>query len=93
MHPFNIKQMCMHCHLYWWHKDPIAAMEWLKANYLQLAKWLHEDRLCNKRMGTISRSWVEEWKDKLELWCAAPEHWEGFYASQIECNDHSWTNP
>jgi len=22
--------LCKRCHLYWWHKNPMAAMEWIK---------------------------------------------------------------
>lgn len=29
----NILTMCAACHLYWWHKDPIASVEWLMAMY------------------------------------------------------------
>jgi len=26
----NVKTLCVGCHLYWWHKDPLEASEWLK---------------------------------------------------------------
>ena len=26
----NVKALCLGCHLYWWHKHPIAAQEWAK---------------------------------------------------------------
>ena len=28
--PDNVKLLCVGCHLYWWHKNPMEAMEWLK---------------------------------------------------------------
>lgn len=28
--PENIKALCVGCHLYWWHKNPIEAWEWLQ---------------------------------------------------------------
>jgi 5-methylcytosine-specific restriction endonuclease McrA len=28
--PWNVKLLCVGCHLYWWHKNPIEAWEWLK---------------------------------------------------------------
>ena len=38
----NMKVLCMHCHLHWWHKNPIEAAEWYKkkfpANYKYLEK-------------------------------------------------------
>lgn len=27
----NVKLLCVGCHLYWWHKSPIEAFEWLEA--------------------------------------------------------------
>ena len=30
--PENCLSMCMHCHLHWWHKDPICAYEWYVQN-------------------------------------------------------------
>lgn len=29
----NVLTMCSACHLHWWHKDPIAALEWLKVRF------------------------------------------------------------
>lgn len=29
--PDNIKLLCNACHLFWWHKNPIEAGEWLKS--------------------------------------------------------------
>lgn len=29
----NMKVLCMHCHLQWWHKNPIEAGEWFKEKY------------------------------------------------------------
>jgi len=26
----NVKLLCLSCHLFWWHKNPIEAHEWLK---------------------------------------------------------------
>lgn len=26
----NVKVLCLGCHLYWWHKHPIEASEWLE---------------------------------------------------------------
>lgn len=29
LEPDNVKLLCNACHLYWWHKNPIEAHEWL----------------------------------------------------------------
>lgn len=38
----NIQLLCYHCHMFWWHKDIIAAYEWFKkkfpVSYKQLIK-------------------------------------------------------
>jgi 5-methylcytosine-specific restriction endonuclease McrA len=28
----NAVAFCVHCHIYWWHKNPIEAWEWLEKN-------------------------------------------------------------
>lgn len=28
--PDNLKFLCMGCHLYWWHRSPVEAHEWLE---------------------------------------------------------------
>ena len=28
--PDNLKLLCVGCHLFWWHKNPIEASEWIK---------------------------------------------------------------
>lgn len=28
--PWNVKLLCVRCHLYWWHKHPMEAAEWIK---------------------------------------------------------------
>lgn len=29
----NVLTMCVACHLHWWHKDCIAAVDWLRLKY------------------------------------------------------------
>lgn len=42
----NVKTLCHRCHLYWFHKHPVEAMEWLQETM--------PDRL--KKLKTISNS-------------------------------------
>ena len=30
---WNLKTLCMHCHLHWWHKNPLEASAWLQQKY------------------------------------------------------------
>ena len=40
----NLKLLCFHCHINWWHKNPLESAEWFKSKfperweYLQLNK-------------------------------------------------------
>ena len=29
----NLKLLCFHCHINWWHKNPIEAYEWFKGKF------------------------------------------------------------
>lgn len=31
--PLNMKVLCYHCHINWWHKNPIEADEWIKSKF------------------------------------------------------------
>ncbi len=30
----NLKLLCYHCHIFWWHKDPIEARRWFVEHFL-----------------------------------------------------------
>ena len=49
--PLNVKALCMRHHLYWWHKHPIEAKEWLE-------KAIDADRLSSlkRRSNTIDKN-------------------------------------
>ena len=40
----NIKVLCYHCHMNWWHKDPTVAGEWFKNKFPERHKYLQENR-------------------------------------------------
>jgi 5-methylcytosine-specific restriction endonuclease McrA len=29
----NLKTLCYHCHINWWHKNPVESGDWFKKNY------------------------------------------------------------
>lgn len=31
--PINLKVLCYHCHLNWWHKNPIEATAWFREKF------------------------------------------------------------
>lgn len=48
----NLKLLCVGCHLYWWHKNPIEAHEWLVKTVdekrLQRLKFMSEYKGVNR---------------------------------------------
>jgi 5-methylcytosine-specific restriction endonuclease McrA len=40
----NIKTLCYHCHINWWHKNPIESGEWFKAKFPKRWKYLEENK-------------------------------------------------
>lgn len=40
----NLKVLCYHCHINWWHKDPTAADAWFKEKFPERDKYLQENR-------------------------------------------------
>lgn len=61
IHPVNILQMCMHCHLYVWHKNPVESAAWLEKKDPARIEWLREQRIINKTAGPITAGWYEQW--------------------------------
>jgi 5-methylcytosine-specific restriction endonuclease McrA len=39
--PENILTLCSGCHIFWWHKEPIAAARWLEQKFPGLADKLY----------------------------------------------------
>ena len=44
----NVITLCFHCHLSWWHKNPIEAGEWFKSRFPERYKYLQ--RVKNERV-------------------------------------------
>ncbi len=40
----NIKVLCYHCHLNWWHKNPLEAAEWFKTRFPDRWAYLQANR-------------------------------------------------
>lgn len=40
----NCKALCVSCHLYWWHRDVLAAQKWFKQKFPERAKYLEKHR-------------------------------------------------
>ena len=40
----NLKILCYHCHLNWWHKNPTEASEWFKSKFPERYEYLQEHK-------------------------------------------------
>ena len=36
----NLKVLCFHCHINWWHKNPMEAWEWFRIKFPERAGYL-----------------------------------------------------
>lgn len=45
---WNIKALCYHCHMNWWHKNPREAAAWFNEKFPERAKYLDENRGTQK---------------------------------------------
>lgn len=59
----NVKLLCFHCHINWWHKNPIEAGEWFKATFPD--RWAYLEANKNK-MTKYSIADLEELLVKLK---------------------------
>ena len=60
--PINLKILCMHCHLCWWHKNPLEAQNWFKEKFPERHEYLMSNR-------GIQQMRLQDWidlKTKLE---------------------------
>lgn len=46
MEPYNLQLLCVVCHLFWWHKNPVEAHEWLQAVWPK--EWLSRLKLMSQ---------------------------------------------
>ena len=46
--PMNMKILCYHCHLNWWHKNPIEAGQWFKDTFPK--RWVYLEKHKNEKV-------------------------------------------
>ena len=56
----NLKVLCYHCHINWWHKHPTEAGEWYIKAFPDRMNYLNEEHKQNRTKGTIQMAWLEE---------------------------------
>lgn len=52
--PINIKALCAGCHMKW-HEDPVTMGRWYIEMFPDRVWYLNQERLANRKLGTISR--------------------------------------
>ena len=40
----NLKLLCFHCHINWWHKNPVESGAWFKNKFPKRYKYLQDNR-------------------------------------------------
>lgn len=45
----NLKVLCYHCHLNWWHKNPTEAGQWFRNKFPERMKYLEEQLKVSAR--------------------------------------------
>lgn len=46
--PLNMKILCYHCHINWWHKNPMEAYEWFSTTFPERWEYLQVNRGTHK---------------------------------------------
>ena len=56
--PLNMKALCYHCHLNWWHKHPIEAGRWFTDTFPD--RWEYLDNLHKQRLKPYNEAELQE---------------------------------
>ncbi len=57
--PLNLKCLCFHCHINWWHKDPLEAGKWYAERYP--GRWEALQQIPNKKMSVMDLEELRDW--------------------------------
>lgn len=62
--PINLKVLCYHCHINWWHKNPIKAGEWFTKTFPERQAYLEEQVKLNAKISTVRlQEMITEYKE------------------------------
>lgn len=64
--PLNMKILDYHCHLNWWHKNPMASAEWFASKYPDRWLYLKQQQGTYKFTLTELENLVVELKNQLQ---------------------------
>jgi 5-methylcytosine-specific restriction endonuclease McrA len=74
--PLNIKVLCYHCHLNWWHKHPIESGEWFTSTFPERWYYLERKYQQNAKGGSIPIAW---YKEQIEIYTEILEEYRNKY--------------
>jgi hypothetical protein len=60
---YNVKLLCYYCHRYFWHNEPLKAMEWFKQKYPERYEFLIENQMRTDKIDI--NEIIEYYKGKL----------------------------
>lgn len=55
----NLKVLCYHCHINWWHKNPTESAEWFKAKFPERLAYLNEQLKIHESSGKLTKVELE----------------------------------
>lgn len=65
--PDNALLLCIKCHLYWWHRNPLEAMEWFKLYFpIQYAFLMREKNHTENSVATTIEFTIKDLEEKLK---------------------------
>lgn len=63
----NMKVLCHHCHLNWWHKNPLESAKWFEERFPERAAYLEANRGLQKFSLSELEELKELYKAKIEV--------------------------
>ena len=58
--PLNLKVLCFHHHINWWHKHPAESGPWFIEKFPERWEYLQGRLLAHRDLGSIHLDWFEE---------------------------------
>jgi|9_EtaG_2_1085328.scaffolds.fasta_scaffold04369_7 5-methylcytosine-specific restriction endonuclease McrA len=63
--PINLKVLCFHCHINWWHKHPTESGKWYESKFPDRLEYLNKKHQENRTLGSITLNWYKEHYENL----------------------------
>jgi len=65
--PLNMKVLCMSCHLWWWHKNPVEAAAWIEFKFPDRVAILNIMKTVKVKTSTVDlQVLIDGYKQKLQ---------------------------